>query len=237
MAASPLNRFLQFLPLAALGVALAGSAPAEAAAPQSPTPSIVAPFLWQIDGGLEPSYLFGTMHAGVDAAELPPVVSQSLRSSGLFVMETSPGDVYPMRAGASFPMGMPMDMSLANEAHLSGARVATLETMRFQLKLLRQVGSTEDLAAMLADDSEAIEPLVDAYRGGELDDISEVTHMGDPVLRELLLTRRNHQWIHKLGRVLSRGSAFIAVGVGHIPGEDGLLDLLDQRGFSISRMA
>lgn len=236
MAVSPLLRFLQFLPLAALGVALAGSAPAEAA-PQNPAPSIDAPFLWQIDGGLEPSYLFGTMHAGVDASDLPPIVSQSLRSSKLFIMETSPGDMYPPTARATFPMGLPMDMSLANEAHLSGSRVATLESMRFQLGLLKQVGSAEELGAMLADDSEAIEPLVDAYRSGNLEDISEVTHMGDPAMREVLLTQRNHQWIHKLSRVLPRGGAFIAVGVGHIPGEDGLLDLLHQRGFSISRIA
>jgi uncharacterized protein YbaP (TraB family) len=152
-------------------------------------------------------------------------------------METSPGDIYPPIASARFPMGMPMDMSLAQQAHLSGSRVATLESMRFQLGLLKQVGSAEELGAMLADDTEAIEPLVDAYRSGSLDDISAVTEMGDAAMRELLLTQRNHRWIHKLSRVLSRGSAFIAVGVGHIPGEEGLLDLLDQRGFSISRMA
>jgi uncharacterized protein YbaP (TraB family) len=236
MAAAPLLRLLRLLPLAALGVALAGSAPAEAAAPSQQAPSIDAPFLWQISGGQRPSYLFGTIHAGVDASELPPIVGSALRHSELFVMETSPGDVYPPATSTSFPMGLPMDLSLAEDAHQSGARVATLESMRFQLDLLRQVGSAEELAAMLADDSEAIEPLVDAYRGGVLEEIGEVTQMGDEAMREVLLTQRNHRWIDKLEGVLSRGSAFIAVGVGHIPGEHGLLDLLDQRGFSIRRM-
>jgi uncharacterized protein YbaP (TraB family) len=237
MAASTLNRLLRFLPLAALGVVLAGSAPAEAEAAESTAATIDAPFLWQIDGGDKPSYLFGTIHAGVDAEELPSIVSHSLRSSEFYVMETSPGDVYPPASHTTFPMGTPMDLSLADEAHQHGSRVGTLESMRFQLDLLKQVGSAEELAAMLADDSQAIEPLIDAYRAGDVDEISAVTDMSDPAMRDVLLTQRNHRWVHKLGRVLAAGGAFIAVGVGHIPGEHGLLDLLDQRGYSISRMA
>ena len=162
MVAPTLQRLLRFLPLAALGVVLAGSTPAEAESSESKAPTIDAPFLWQIDGGDKPSYLFGTIHAGVDAEELPSIVSHSLQQSEFFVMETSPGDVYPPAANTSFPMGTPMDLMLAEEAHQHGSRVGTLESMHFQLDLLKQVGSAEELAAMLADDSQAIEPLVDA---------------------------------------------------------------------------
>lgn len=236
MSTGPLERFLRLLPLAALGVALAGPATADAQ-PKESAPSIDAPFLWQIDGGDRPSFLFGTIHAGVDAAELPSVVDSALSCSDLFVMETTPGDLFNPALDAQFATGVPMDMMLARDAHTGGLGVATLETMQFQLSLLKQVGSAEDLAAMLADDSDAIEPLVDAYRAGDLDQISEVTHMGDSQMRDLLLTDRNHRWMHKLGGLLSRGGAFIAVGVGHCPGPDGLLDLLDQQGYSIRRLA
>ncbi len=243
MKADPLSRLLRLLPLAALGLALAGGSASDASASTAqaehtePSATIDAPFLWKIDGGAKPSFLFGTIHAGVDASELPPLVDNALQESPIFVMETSPGDVYPPAPGLAYPMGMPMDMRLANAAHHAGARVGTLESMGFQLSLLRKLGSAQELAAILADDSEAIEPLVSAYRAGDLDAISEVTQMGDASMREVLLTQRNHRWVHKLGRLLAHGGAFIAVGVGHIPGEDGLLDLLDQRGFSISRMS
>jgi uncharacterized protein YbaP (TraB family) len=235
MSTGPLDRLLRLLPLAALGVALAGPAPANAE-PAAAAPTIDDPFLWQVDGGDKPSYLFGTIHGGVDAAELPPAVNTALSCSELFVMEATPGDSFHPAPDAQFPPNLPMDLVLAIDAYRGGTRVASLESMEFQLALLREVGGSEELAAMLADDSEAIEPLVDAYRTGDLDRISEVTQMGDPALRELLLTDRNHRWMRKLGKLLSRGGAFIAVGVGHCPGPDGLLDLLDQHGYSIRRL-
>jgi uncharacterized protein YbaP (TraB family) len=42
--------------------------------------------------------------------------------------------------------------------------------------------------------------------------------------------------MHKLGGALHRGGAFIAVGVGHCPGPDGLLDLIRQRGYTVQRL-
>lgn len=245
MAKNSLRRLLSILPLAALGFALGHSAIADASPLDGEdarlTPTIDAPFLWQIEGGAMPSYLFGTIHAGVESAELPLLVNDAIGRSPLFVMETSPGDVYPPPTGAVYPMGLPMDLSLARNAHQLGARVATLESMNFQLsllkELLKELGGSRGLAAMLANDSDAIEPLVKAYRDGNLDAIAELTQSGDSSMREVFLTHRNYRWVRKLGRVLAQGGAFIAVGVGHIPGEDGLLDLLDRRGYSISRMA
>jgi uncharacterized protein YbaP (TraB family) len=224
---------LRLLPLAALGLALAGtSADAETATVEAA--SIDAPFLWQIDGGERPSYLFGTIHAGVDATELPPVVDAALHSSDLFVMETAPGERFLTDES---PVGLPMDMALARNAHQEGTRVATLESLQFQLSLLEQLGSAQEFAAMLAEDPDAVAPLMDAYRSGDLDQIDEVTRMEDPAIRDILLTQRNYRWVHKLRRTLVRGGAFIAVGVGHCPGPDGLLDLLDSHGFSIRRLA
>ncbi len=242
MASNPLRRLLSILPIAALGLALSGPSVAGASEQASrseatPSPSIDAPFLWRIDGAERPSYLFGTIHAGVESSELPVLVNSAIGRSDIFVMETSPGDVYPPPPGAVFPMGQPMDLSLANDAHSQGVRVGTLESMAFQLSLLKELGSSKELAAMLADDAGALEPLVDAYRQGDLDAISTLTETGDASMREVLLTDRNYRWVRKLSHLLAHGGAFIAVGVGHIPGEDGLLDLLDRHGFSVSRMA
>ena len=177
------SHLLRILPLAALGVALAGGVPAEASATSAPAATLDAPFLWRIDGGDKPSYLFGTIHAGVGASELSPLVGDAIESSDLFVMETAPANFLTTR----FPSEVPMDIELARSAHRGGTPVATLESMKFQLSLLAQLGSTEELAAMLADDSSAIEPLVDAYRGGELATIEAVTDMGDAGFSDLSL--------------------------------------------------
>lgn len=51
-------------------------------------------FLWQVNKGQARNWLFGTIHAGVDAeSEMPPEVLQALESSPCFVMETDPSQV------------------------------------------------------------------------------------------------------------------------------------------------
>ena len=230
MLSSPLAKLLRFLPLAALGVVLAGSTstpPAQAA------PTVESPFLWQVGGSENSSYLFGTIHAGVSAQELPVRVGRAIASSDLFIMETAPAK--EMRG-----MGphQPMDLDLANHAHRSGAKVLTLETLRFQLDLLSQLGNREEIAAMLAEDTagnSAIEPLVEAYRSGDEELLAMATGPAEPAMQELLINSRNRRWAQKLSPVLARGGAFVAVGAGHMPGPQGLVSLLHNRGFSVER--
>lgn len=53
---------------------------------------------------------------------------------------------------------------------------------------------------------------------------------------DLLLVRRNKMWLDKLVPVLEEGAVVVAVGALHLPGEDGLLYLLSQRGFEVERI-
>ena len=48
-----------------------------------------------------------------------------------------------------------------------------------------------------------------------------------------LIIERNHLMADRLEAHLQRGGAFIAVGALHLPGEDGLIRLLEQRGYSL----
>ena len=178
----------------------------------------------------------GTIHAGVATSELPAIVTEQIRNTDRFIMETSPGDQFQPISSARGSAAMPMDLELANYAYDSGRTINTLESIAFQRSLLEEVGSAEELAAMMAEDSDGLASLVEAYRSGDVDRISAETQGDDPEFRRRLLTDRNHRWVRKLGRILTHGSAFIAVGVGHCPGPDGLLDLLDRHGYSISRV-
>ena len=45
------------------------------------------PFLWKIEKGGQPSYLLGTLHAGVSISDVPPVALERLKGSGAFVAE------------------------------------------------------------------------------------------------------------------------------------------------------
>lgn len=54
---------------------------------------------------------------------------------------------------------------------------------------------------------------------------------------EVLLVRRNAAWVDLLLREAEGKRVFIAAGAGHIPGEIGVLHLLEQEGFTIERLA
>ncbi len=49
-----------------------------------------------------------------------------------------------------------------------------------------------------------------------------------------LLRDRNHRWIPRMTRQLRRMSTFFAVGAGHLPGKDGLITLLREKGYRVT---
>lgn len=86
----------------------------------------------------------------------------------------------------------------------------------------------------------AMEALAEAWRLGDMNRISAETHLGllaDPALREDLYVRRNHAWAEVVARLLASGARpFVAVGAAHMAGEQGLPELLRERGFTVARV-
>ena len=50
---------------------------------------------------------------------------------------------------------------------------------------------------------------------------------------DLLLNRRNANWVRQLNVIMKNKSVFVAVGAGHLPGENGLINLLKKEGYSV----
>ncbi len=53
---------------------------------------------------------------------------------------------------------------------------------------------------------------------------------------EAIAFRRNRAMAEKLGPEMERGGVIVAVGALHLPGEDGLVNILRQRGFTVERV-
>ncbi|WP_120501152.1 TraB/GumN family protein [Roseovarius sp. EL26] len=56
------------------------------------------------------------------------------------------------------------------------------------------------------------------------------------LLEEKMLTKRNHDWIEVLTDPGFPDQVFVAVGAGHLPGENGVLNLLQEQGYKIERL-
>lgn len=58
-----------------------------------------------------------------------------------------------------------------------------------------------------------------------------------PALYEILLVKRNHAWMHQLKTLRSeQQTTMVLVGALHLAGDDGLLKLLQQQGYSLSQL-
>ncbi|MFM5918145.1 MAG: TraB/GumN family protein [Novosphingobium sp.] len=99
------------------------------------------------------------------------------------------------------------------------------------------------LAAMLSGDAEeeaSLRKLEKAWAHGDLATVDAETgasFFGNAELRDALLVRRNQAWVQRLVGELGRGAhPFVAVGLAHMAGKDGLPALLAQRGYTVTRL-
>ncbi len=78
------------------------------------------------------------------------------------------------------------------------------------------------------------------WRDGDTDGLEQLTRRGmlaDPELRQALLIDRNTAWATRIENLLSaRDRPLIAVGAGHLLGEDGLPALLQANGYVVTRV-
>ena len=82
--------------------------------------------------------------------------------------------------------------------------------------------------------------MLEAWRSGDEDQIA-MTFDDDLIfsetLRDALLTRRNANWANWIiGRLAEPGTIFVAVGAGHLAGEDTVQDFLEAQGVTPVRV-
>jgi uncharacterized protein YbaP (TraB family) len=84
-------------------------------------------------------------------------------------------------------------------------------------------------AAYLADDMAALQTLAD-----------EGFALMEPSLarrhEKKLVIDRNHRMAKRLAPLLEQGGAFVAIGALHLPGEDGVLNLLAAQGYRVTAL-
>ena len=51
-----------------------------------------------------------------------------------------------------------------------------------------------------------------------------------------MLDNRNKAWVEKMPAIMTEAPTFSLVGAGHLPGDNGVLNLLKQQGYTIEAM-
>jgi len=142
--------------------------------------------------------------------------------------------------------GLPIDLKLASLASNQGLQIRGFETIEDQLKMFQDFCTAEKIQALIDHKEEAKEVLQNlslAYQNSSRDESKEQDPFAAIMVamlrsmtaadRQLLLYDRNHLWIKKFEKLTKGRSSFIAVGAGHIPGEQGLVELLRKQGYLV----
>lgn len=116
--------------------------------------------------------------------------------------------------------------------------VSGLETIQFQVKLLSEVSNEEQIKMLLlglTTDNSAFNKLLENYLNKDINKL--VTLMNTDLSPEFysdLIVKRNQKWIPIITELIQKNPTFIAVGAAHLPGNDGVLNLLKEAGYTIT---
>jgi len=146
--------------------------------------------------------------------------------------------------------GMVLDHVLYQDAISAGKKVDGLETVAEQMGLFDSL-SRDDQVRLLKDTLDQLPhigrilaELQEAYLARNLKRLVEINEasMRDsaPDLAETfnqrLVVDRNHRMADRMESRLRDGRYFVAVGALHLPGREGLLELLTRRGYTLTRI-
>jgi uncharacterized protein YbaP (TraB family) len=120
------------------------------------------------------------------------------------------------------------------------------ETAAQQIEFFETLTEADQVAMLVAgaraviEEPDALDALVEAWSAGDVKELarlmSSVDAFGSEAVYELLLTDRNRAWLPKIEALLDEpGVHLIAVGAGHLAGEDSVVALLRARGYRVQR--
>ncbi len=139
-----------------------------------------------------------------------------------------------------------MEQVIMQEAKEYGKKIKGMETMGYQVSVLDDIPykvQAEQLVKYIADedktgeDNKELKEMLDAYKDQDLKKLETLINKSDigvASYAEILLYKRNRNWIEKLKEILPGKSLLVAVGAGHLPGEKGVINLLRKAGYQVT---
>ncbi len=135
-----------------------------------------------------------------------------------------------------------MEMVIMEEAKLLEKEIRGLETIAYQAGLFDSIPYAKQAKDLLQyiDSAETYKKttmeLVKVYKAQDLAKMDSLTRKSDPGMEsfmDLLLYRRNRNWVQQMPVLMREGTMLFAVGAGHLPGQEGVLQLLRDKGFVV----
>ena len=136
-----------------------------------------------------------------------------------------------------------MEMQIMNESKKYKKEIKGLETTQFQASIFDSIPYAKQ-AKDLVNYIDSIDSykkvmleMVEVYRQQDLKKMDSLMHKSDPGMEEymdILLYNRNELWVRNMPAIMYNKSILFAVGAGHLPGEQGVINLLRKAGYKVT---
>ncbi len=144
----------------------------------------------------------------------------------------------------------PLDQMLQSRASARGIPLHGLEAIAEQIDVLADLTEPDQLVLLdsALDANPHIESLFESMKRAYLDrDLAALHRLAEEMPKdssrkiqelyfERLIDARNHRMAARLAARLAEGNAFVAVGALHLSGPQGVLKLLEQEGYTLTRV-
>jgi uncharacterized protein YbaP (TraB family) len=170
-----------------------------------------------------------------DSLGIPMMMLQSIKPYFLVAM------LYPKMMSCQTASGVEEElMTIAKE---NKKEIKGLETMQFQASVFDSIPYEWQAKELLKNiDSfsfykNEFDTMLVQYKNQQLSAMENSlgkSEFGSDKYEDILLTRRNINWVDQLKSIMKKESVFVAVGAGHLVGEKGLLNLLRKEGYTIT---
>ncbi len=135
----------------------------------------------------------------------------------------------------------PIDMYFQKIAKQKGMEVIGLETIKEQMDVFERIPLKtqaqmlyKEINAKKIEGENQLDAMIELYARQEIDSLYELTSAGmDNETNKHLLIVRNHNMANRMEPIMKKKTMFVGVGAAHLPGEEGVIDLLRKKGYEL----
>ena len=174
-----------------------------------------------------------------NAMGLPMMMLNRLKP--MFLSVFASGDMEP--GGLSNGSLVSYEVEFMEMAQKDQKEMAGLETVEYQMSMFDSIpykAQAQMLVESLRagnDGSDEFEQMVKMYKTQDIEAMQKMFDEGGGGVGEyedLLLANRNRNWIPIMARMMKEKPTFFAVGAGHLGGEQGVIQLLRDAGYTLN---
>jgi len=139
-----------------------------------------------------------------------------------------------------------LDFHFFKKAKEQTKKIVGLETMLEQVQAFSSISYEEQAKGLVKavkeygkEASVSMDEIMEYYIKGDLNKLLEITESTEEdeeiskVFIEEFLLKRNYNMADRAVPLITKGSTFIAVGAAHLPGEEGVIELLRKKGYTV----